>query len=254
MKKKHIDSEQNGRIDVAIVLSAGFGKRMLPLTRSLPKPLIEVNGQTLIDYAINHLEVGGIQKVVVNLHYLGKKIERHLSKRRGVKIYFSWEKDFPLETGGGVKNALPFLGERPFWVVNSDSIWLNGPYDMMLRMGSIWDEEKMDVLVLLHSTVESYGYDGKGDFFLSPDGKVRRREESEVSPWLFTGVQIIHPRVFKRSGNGAFSLNQIYDNAMRDSKIFGIVHDGEWFHVGSPDGHAKAEKYMRMPFANVKRR
>ncbi len=254
MKKNGIDRKRSAQINAAIVLAAGFGTRMYPYTKELPKPLIKVNGQPLIDYAINHLEHGGVKKVIVNLHYLGTQIERHLSARKGLDIFFSWETGIPLETGGGVKNALPILGEKPFWVVNSDSIWLNGPFDMMARMISIWDENQMDVLVLLHSTVESYGYNGVGDFILDPDGKARRPDENEVSPWLFTGIQIIHPRAFKGAPDGPFSLNKIYDSAISGGRLFGIVHDGEWFHIGCPDGYAKAEKYMRLPFSSVKRR
>ena len=252
---KEVEKNKNrAQITSAMILSAGLGTRMLHLTKKVPKPLVKVNGMALIDHVITRLEEGGIKQIVVNLHYLGKQIEGHLTKRKHPKISFSWERDILLETGGGIKLALPKLGGSPFWVVNSDSIWLNGPTQMMMRMEQIWDQSKMDVLLLLHSTVNSYGYEGRADFNLDTEGKASRRNEREVSPWLFTGIQIIHPRVFNRAPENPFSLNIIYDQAIKTGKLFGVVHDGEWFHVGTPEGQKEAEDYMKLPYASERRR
>ena len=242
------------RIKTAMILAAGYGTRMLGLTQKVPKPLIKVDSVPLIDHVINRLLEGGTERLVVNLHYLGKQIEDHLKRRQSPKIFFSWEKDSPLETGGGVKLALPKIGKVPFWVINSDSIWLNGPTAMMQRMEQIWDSKKMDVLLLLQSTVDSHGYEGPGDFNLDPEGRVSRRREGEVSPWLFTGIQIVNPKVFLKIPELSFSLNLVFDEAIKNKRLFGIVHDGEWFHVGTPEGLEEVEEYMKTPFASHKRR
>ncbi len=238
----------------AMVLAAGLGTRMRPITDKTPKPLVKVNGRSLIDHSLDRLVDGGITDAVVNLHHFGDQIERNLKLRDDPSITFSWEKEERLETGGGVKQALGGLGTEPFWVVNSDSLWLNGPTSMMDRMCHVWDDTRMDGLLLLHSTVDAYGYDGTGDFNAEPDGKLSRRQELEITPWLFTGIQILHPRLFKAAPDGAFSLNILYDQALDSGRLFGMVHDGEWFHVGTADGLADAEEYMGYRYAGVKRR
>jgi len=238
----------------AMILAAGLGTRMRPITNKTPKPLIKVNNRPLIDHALDRLQDGGVRQVVVNLHYFGEQVERHLSLREGPEITFSWEKEELLETGGGIKKALTLLGADPFWVVNSDSIWLNGPTNMMTRMCQVWDDGRMDGLLLLHSTVDAYGYDGLGDFNADPDGKLSRRPEQELSPWLFTGIQILHPRLFAGAPDGAFSLNTLYDQALENGRLYGMVHDGEWFHVGTTDGLGDAEEYMKYRYAGVKHR
>jgi len=238
----------------AMVLAAGLGTRMRPITDKTPKPLVKVNKRALIDHVLDRLVEGGVSQATVNLHYFGDQIERYLGSREAPAISFSWEQEERLETGGGVKNALDQLGSDPFWVANSDSIWLNGPVNMMSRMCQIWDDSRMDGLLLLHSTVDAYGYDGNGDFNADADGKLTRREENEITPWLFTGVQILHPRLFKDAPDGAFSLNLLYDRALENERLFGMVHDGEWFHVGTPEGLGDAEEYMKYRYAGVKRR
>ena len=238
----------------AMVLAAGLGTRMRPITDKTPKPLVKVNGRSLIDHALDRLVDGGIKNVVVNLHHFGDQIERNLKQRDDLGISFSWEKDERLETGGGVKQALDMLGPSPFWVINSDSLWLNGPTSMMERMHRVWDDKRMDGLLLLHSTVDAYGYNGFGDFNAESDGLLSRRQDQEVTPWLFTGIQILHPRLFKDAPEGAFSLNLLYDQALENNRLFGMVHDGEWFHVGTADGLADAEEYMRHRYAGVKHR
>jgi len=238
----------------AMVLAAGLGTRLKPVTDTMPKPLVPVDGKALIDHAIDRLAAIGIDEVVVNTHYLADQMEAHLSGRAAPNIQISHE-DGLLETGGGIAKALPLLGGDPFYAVNSDAFWLNGPYDALQRMAETWDEETMDGLLLLHSTVDAYGYTGMGDFCI-PDGNgvLSRRQESEVSPWLFTGIQILHPRLFTDTPDGAFSLNVLYDRAIEAGRLHGVIHDGEWFHVGTPEGLNEAETYMHLRYAGIKRR
>ncbi len=237
----------------AMVLAAGLGTRMRPLTDDLPKPLIEIGGRTLIDRVLDRLEEAGVGAAVVNTHHLGNMLEKHLSGRARPRIRFSPETEL-LETGGGVRNALADLGPGPFYVVNGDVLWLNGPTDALGRMVEVWDDRAMDGLLLLHSTVDAYGYNGVGDFCADATGLLSRRPEVEVSPWLFTGVQILHPRLFEGAPEGPFSLNVLYDRAIEAERLYGIVHDGEWFHVGTPDGLAEAETYLNQRYASIKHR
>jgi N-acetyl-alpha-D-muramate 1-phosphate uridylyltransferase len=237
----------------AMVLAAGFGVRLRPITDTTPKPMVQVLGRTLIDRTIDRLKDGGVECVVVNTHHLGEVVHAHLEKRDDLEILFS-EEDPILETGGGIAHALPMLGEDPFFACNGDTLWLNGSQNAMTRMLKHWDSEKMDALLMLHSTVDAYGYNGLGDFCVDPLGLLSRRPESEVSPYLFTGVQILHPRLFKNSPEGAFSLNVLYDKAMENDRLYGMVHDGEWFHVGTPDALDEAESYMRLRYSGIKHR
>ncbi|MBT3307475.1 MAG: nucleotidyltransferase family protein, partial [Alphaproteobacteria bacterium] len=149
---------------------------------------------------------------------------------------------------------LETFGDEPFFVANSDAFWLNGPFDALVRMANTWNGDDMDGLLLLHSTVEAYGYTGRGDFNAGGDGCLTRRPECEVAPWLFTGIQILHPRLFKDCPDGAFSMNVLYDRAMEGERLFGALHDGEWFHVGSPEGLEEAETYMRLRYAGTRHR
>ncbi len=236
-----------------MVLAAGFGVRMQPITHTIPKPLVRVLDRSLIDRTIDRLLDGGVETVVVNTHHLGERVEEHLSARDDLEILFSPEETI-LETGGGIANALGLLGDEPFFACNGDTLWLNGTQNALHRMLRHWDEETMDALLMVHSTVDAYGYHGVGDFCLDPLGLVSRRPEGEVSPYLFTGVQILHPRLFEDAPGGAFSLNVLYDQAIARGRLYGMVHDGEWFHVGTPDSLAEAEAYMRLRYAGVKHR
>jgi MurNAc alpha-1-phosphate uridylyltransferase len=237
----------------AMLLAAGRGTRLAPATDSIPKPLVEVVGRTLIDRALDRLHEAGVAKAVVNLHHLGDAVERHLARRRAPDIAFSRE-DALLETGGGILKALPLLGPAPFYAANADVIWLNGPTDALHRLADRWDDSDMDALLLLHATVDAYGYRGVGDFTADSWGKLRRRAECEVVPYLFTGVQILHPRLFADAPAGAFSLNILYDHALARQRLYGVVHDGEWFHVGDADGLAQAESFLRVRYAGKMRR
>mgnify|MGYP000252352619 CR=1 FL=1 len=236
-----------------MILAAGLGLRMRPITKTLPKPLIKVAGKPLIGWAIDRLEEAGVEQVVVNLHHLGHLVRQHLDKRPAPEILFSPEKD-RLETGGGVVKALPMLGGAPFYVINADALWLNGAQGALARMAQAWDGRRMDGLLLLHFTVDAYGYRGLGDFLLDQTGGLVRRPESEISPYLFTGVQILHPRLFKGVPEGPFSLNAVYDKALEKGRLHGVLHDGEWFHIGTPEGLAEAEVFMGTRYAGIRRR
>ncbi|TCS61643.1 MurNAc alpha-1-phosphate uridylyltransferase [Varunaivibrio sulfuroxidans] len=240
-------------IDTAMVLAAGFGYRMRPITNRIPKALVQVCGRALIDYALDRLQNAEIKKTVVNVHYLGEQVERHLRRRQRPRIVFSREESL-LETGGGITKALPLLGERPFFAVNADTLWLNSNECALARLKEAWNDAKMDALLLLHHTVDAYGYDGMGDFLVDAVGRVERRPPVEVSPYVFTGVQILHPRLFEGARVEPFSLNVLYDKAIENGRLYAIVHDGEWLHVGSPEGLATAERYMHERYPGVKRR
>jgi MurNAc alpha-1-phosphate uridylyltransferase len=229
----------------AIVLAAGLGKRMRPLTDILPKPLISVGGKCLVDHALDFLSSAGIGEAVVNTHYLAPLLEAHLEKRTIPHIRISYEETL-LETGGGVLQALPMLGEGAFFSINSDTICVNGARHALMRLADMWDDVSMDALLLLHPTEKAVGYAGAGDFSLSDEGQLTRRKKDEVAPYVFTGVQILHPRIFQNLPMGAFSLNVLYDRLMQPSvntspRIRALVHDGKWLHVGEPHAIKLAE-------------
>ena len=227
----------------AMVLAAGLGKRMRPLTETRPKPLIEVGGRAMLDHVLDRLQEVGVEEAVVNHYHLGAMIEEHLGERAHPAIRFSPEDEL-LETGGGVKRALPLLGEAPFYVVNGDIVWLDGLTPALRRLAEVWDEARMDVLLLLHPTAFALGYGGRGDFIMTPDGLLRRRREREVAPFVFAGVQILHPRLFADTPDGAFSLNLLYDKALETERLWGLRHDGEWFHVGTPESLRTVESAL----------
>lgn len=237
----------------AMVLSAGLGKRMRPLTDTMPKPMVPVNGKPLVGHVMDRLVDAGVENAVVNLHYLGDQIRDFLTTETRLKITFSEETDL-LETGGGVKKAMPILGTHPFYVINSDAFWLDGYENALIRLAREWHDDLMDVLLMLQSTVYAYGYDGLGDFVADPDGKLDRRPEGEVTPWLFSGIQILHPRALGNAPEGAFSLNVVYDQARESDRLYGMVHDGEWFHIGTPKSIPEVEEFLNQPFAGEEKR
>lgn len=240
-------------IRYGMVLAAGLGKRMRPLTEKTPKVLLEVDGRTLLDRAIDRLEEAGVTTVVVNTHHHADAVEKHLAARKHPEILISHEDEL-LETGGGVKKALPVLGNEPFYVANGDSLWLNGPHCTLDLMRGVWNADEMDALLLVHESVTAHGYSGPGDFVMEPDGRLGRRPEQEVSPYFFAGVQILHPRVFEGTPDGPFSLNVIYDRALAEGRLYGTLHDGEWFHVGTPEGLEEAEAFMQVRYAETRHR
>ena len=216
-----------------MVLAAGLGRRMRPLTETVPKPLIVAGGRSILDRVLDHLEAFGIETVAVNSHYLGDRIAAHLSARARPRTTLSREETL-LETGGGVAKALPLLGDEPFFVINADIVWLDGPAPALDRLAGAWREDSMDALLLMSRAVMAHGYEGRGDHFMDPGGALRRRDDHAISPYVFTGVQLLHPRLFAGAPGGAFSLNLLYDKAETARRLFGIVHDGEWFHLGTP--------------------
>ncbi len=228
---------------MAMILAAGFGKRMRPITDTLPKPLVEVRGRALIDYVLDRCAEAGVTEAVVNLHHLPELLRRHLSHRPLPRIRFSDEPEI-LDTGGGVAKALPHLGEGPFIVANGDIIWLDGQVPAISRLLAAWSERRMDALLLLQPTVSAIGYEGKGDFVMGAEGELRRRHEWETAPFVFAGVQILHPRLFANAPQGAFSLNLLYDKAMSAGRLFGLRHDGLWYHVGTPAAIKEVERYL----------
>jgi MurNAc alpha-1-phosphate uridylyltransferase len=230
-----------GAVRGAMVLAAGLGLRMRPLTETVPKPLLGVGGRTMLDRVLDHLEEVGIARPVVNTHWLGESIHRHLAGRAGV--VFSDESEL-LDTGGGVAKALPLLGANPFFVCNADIIWEDGTSPALARLAAAWDDAAMDCLLLVHPTGRAFGYDGCGDFFLDADHRLRRRADAKTAPFLFTGVQMLHPRLFDSAPAGRFSLNLLYDRAATSGRLFGLVHDGDWYHVGTPAALAAAETLL----------
>jgi len=231
--------------ETAMVLAAGLGLRMRPLTLERPKPLIKVAGRTMLDYALDRLVDAGVRRAVVNTHYLGGMIADHLADRNKPEIILSDEPE-ALETGGGVRAALDHLGDEPFYVVNADIVWLDGPGSALRQMAALWDPERMDALLLLNPTASAIGYDGAGDYFIEPDGVLRRRAEFEIAPQVYAGVQIVKPELYRDPSlpPGKFSNNRIWDKAQSTGRLFGTRHDGLWFHVGTPGALAEAEEII----------
>jgi N-acetyl-alpha-D-muramate 1-phosphate uridylyltransferase len=218
----------------AMVLAAGLGTRLRPVTDTVPKPLVELNGRTLLDHAIDRLASAGVEHIVVNTHYLAAKVAEHLASRRHPDIEISEEAEL-LDTGGGIAQVLPSLGEV-FFVINADVFWLDGMEPALLRLARAFDPERMDAVLLLQRTVSAVGYDGSGDYLLDPSGCPRRRGEREVAPYLFAGIQLLHRRLFDDVTDRVFSLIRLFDRAEHMGRLSGIVHDGEWYHIGTPTG------------------
>ncbi len=224
----------------AMVLAAGKGLRLRPLTAARPKPLIEVAGRTMLDGVLDRLVEAGVGEVVVNAHHLGHMIEGHLRARSAPRIHLSRE-EVLLETGGGVRKALPLLGKSPFYVINGDVIWRDGKVPALRRLADAWDGTIMDALLLLQPTASAVGYEGPGDFVMDQLGRLRRRKETEVAPYLFAGVQILAPALFSGALEGPFSLNLLYDRALSAGRLYGLRHDGSWYHVGTPEELRRVE-------------
>lgn len=232
--------------DRAMVLAAGFGRRLQPLTLSVPKPLVQVAGRTLIDRTLDRLIAAGVSKVVVNLHHKAEMLEAHLRRRERPELVLSFEEKL-LDTGGGVLKALVEFGGQPFLVVNSDIVWRDGFVDSLAMMARQFDPETMDVLLLMQPTVTALGYNGQGDYHMSAGGRLRRRKPPKVSAFLFAGVQILHPRIFEGFHLEPFSLNRIYDKAEEAGRLFGVRHEGDWIEIGTPAGLDLAEQTLRDP-------
>ena len=225
----------------AIVLAAGLGTRMRPYNGHVPKPLVEIGGKSLIDYSLDRLANAGVERAVVNVHHLADALERHLAPRQRPKIVISDERGELLGTGGGIAKALPQLGGAPFFLVNSDTVWLDGVKPNFTRLAEAFDPATMDVLLLLAPTAGSIGYTGRGDFAMLPDGRLRRQRENEVVPFVYAGAAILSPLLFADVPSGAFSLTMLFDRADERGRLFGLRLEGVWMHVGTPEAVAAAE-------------
>ena len=224
------------QIKSAIVLAAGRGERLRPITDTMPKPLVQIAGRALLDHAIDRLEAAGVERVVVNVHYLGDQIVAHLAHRKSPEILISREPEL-LETGGAIVHARKLLGDQPFFAINGDSFWLDGTVNTLGRLGDVLERAAADAVLLLQRTVTAVGYDREvGDFMMDPLGIPRRRQEFEVTPYLFSGIQLLSPSLFDRAPPGPFSLNRIYDAAIEAGRLRAVLHDGEWYHVSTPEG------------------
>jgi MurNAc alpha-1-phosphate uridylyltransferase len=225
----------------AMVLAAGLGERMRPLTDRLPKPLVVVAGKPLLDHVLDRLAAAGIERAVVNVHYLADQIERHLAGRKAPKIVISDERSMLLGTGGGVVKALAALGGQPFFHVNSDTIWIDSVRPNLERLAEAFEPSSMDALLLLASATNSIGYAGRGDYTMAADGRLRRRPEREVAPFVYAGAALLRPELFKDAPAGAFPLTALFDRAAEQGRLHGLRLEGVWMHVGTPDAIAKAE-------------
>ena len=229
----------------AMILAAGLGTRMAPLTATRPKPLIELRGKPLIDHAMDHLIRGGVNVFVVNVHYKAPALIAHLEKRKDVEIHICDETDAILDTGGAIAKALPFFKNEPFFTHNSDSLWVEGMGSAIARMKSRWNPDTMDALMLLAPTVTSIGFEGRGDFEMDSLGLLKRRGEMQLAPFVWTGLQIVHPRLFDGAPKGRFSINPLWDKAIEKGRLHGVRLDGVWIHVGTPQGLHEAEEFLR---------
>jgi MurNAc alpha-1-phosphate uridylyltransferase len=227
-----------------MVLSAGLGKRMRPLTASQPKPLVRVAGKALIDHALDRLAEAGVARAVVNVHYLADALEAHVIERKAPSVTVSDERDLLLETGGGMKKALGQLPD-PFFAVNSDNIWLEGPRDAFRDLSSVWDAAKMDALLLLVPHRAAHNFRGKGDFHLTTDGRVTRRRSGRIAPFIFTGIQLVSHRLLRDAPDGPFSTNLLWDRAIEEERLYGAAFTGQWFEVGNPQSIAPTEAALR---------
>jgi len=218
-----------------MVLAAGLGTRLRPVTDTVPKPLVELKGRTLLDHAIDRLASAGVEHIVVNTHYLASLVAERLASRSGPPHIEISEEPELLDTGGGVAQALASLGEA-FFVINADIFWLDGREPALLRLARVFDPERTDAVLLLQRTVTAVGYDGSGDYLLDQVGRPHRRGEREIAPYLFAGVQLLHRRLFDGMTDRIFSLVRLFDRAEQAGRLRAIVHDGEWYHIGTPTG------------------
>jgi N-acetyl-alpha-D-muramate 1-phosphate uridylyltransferase len=228
----------------AMIMAAGLGTRMRPLTLDRPKPLVEVGGKPLIDYAIDRLKAVGVRSFVVNLHYKAGMLRDHLAGRKDVEIVFSDETEGLLGTGGGIVKALPFFEGKPFFVHNSDTVWVEGCGSALERMIARWNEEEMDALLLMAPLIGAMGYEGRGDFFMDQSGRLSRVPSGRVSPFAYPGVQIVRPQLFADSPDGTFSVNILCNRSIERRRLFGMRLEGVWIHVGTPQAVKEAEKYL----------
>ena len=233
------------QIRKAMVMGAGHGTRMAPLTDDRPKPLVPFVGKPLIDHVLARLDAAGVEEVIVNVHAHADLLEAHLRKASSPKITISDERAELLDTGGGVKKARPLLGDDPIFTFNSDSVWIEGRRPTLTRMMEMWDPERMDALLMIASATNTIGEVRRGDFTMDPDASLVRRQEQTVAPFMYAGVQIINPALFDEGPEGPFSTNLMWDNAMERDRLYGLRMEATWMHVGTPEDLADAERFLR---------
>ncbi len=237
-------------VDQAFILGAGFGSRMRPLTDTVPKPMVQLAGKPLIDHVIDRLTSVGVKKIIVNVHYLADVLETHLRQRNDVDLIISDERDELLDTGGGVYKALDHFGDKPFFIHNSDSVWVENGHDNLSEMVKNFDPQKMDNLLCLANKNTSLGYDGNGDFLLSNEGVISRKPSDVASDHVFIGASIANKNLFEKSVpenrlKGPFSLNKLWDVSIAKKRVYGIKHQGIWMHVGTTEALSEAEDCIR---------
>lgn len=232
----------SSRPKTAMILAAGLGLRMRPLTLTTPKPLLKVAGKPIIDYGVEKLIDAGVPKAIVNKHYLPDQIDHWARQVKNIHMEVSDETDAVLETGGGIVRALPRLGSNPFYVLNSDCFWTEQGIPALQRLGEGWNDAKMDCLLLLCAPRQTTGYDGSGDFKLAPDGRLTRENHDALA---YIGGYIVHPRLFAGVAESKFSMNILWDKAIAEGRLYGLAHAGHWLHVGTPDSIAAAEAYLK---------
>ena len=228
-----------------MVLAAGLGTRMRPLTDSIPKPLVKISGKPLIDHVLDRLDEAGVERAVVNVHHMADQIQKHLADRRRPKIVISDERGQLLGTGGGVKKALPELDDAPFFHVNSDTIWIDGVKPNLARLAEAFDPAAMDAFLLLAPVAGTIGYSGRGDFAMASDGSLRKRAEQEIAPFVYAGAAILTPALFAGTPEGNLSLTALFDRAAQAHRLHGLRLEGLWMHVGTPEAIAEAESAIR---------
>jgi len=229
----------------AMVLAAGLGLRMRPLTDRMPKPLVQGAGRSLLDHVLNKLGDAGVSEAIVNVHYLPDQIIDHVAGCTKPRVIISDERDQVLGTGGGIVKALPLLGDAPFFLVNADTLWIDGVRPNLARLAETFDPARMDILLLMAPTATSIGYEGSGDYAMLPDGALRKRKEHQVVPFVYAGAAILSPSIFAGAPSGEFSLTKMFDAANEQERLFGLRLDGMWMHVGTPDAvHAAEEAFL----------
>lgn len=230
--------------DTAMVMAAGLGKRMRPLTASQPKPLVRVAGKPLIDHALDRLEEAGVAKAVVNVHYLGDALEAHVRERHSPKVTISDERDELLETGGGMIKARPHLPD-PFYCLNADNIWLDGPRNAFADLSARWNADEMDALLLTVPHTRAANFAGQGDFYMDPHGKLSRRKAGRIAPFIYTGIQLVSHRLLRDAPDGKFSTNILWNRAIEEERLFGLCFTGQWFEVGTPQAIRPTEDALQ---------
>ena len=219
--------------DTAMVLAAGLGKRMRPLTASQPKPMVRVAGKPLIDHALDRLAEAGIARAIVNVHYMADALEAHVRERKSPEILISDERELLLETGGGMIAAQDRLPD-PFFCLNSDNLWLDGPKNAFAELSAAWDPDAMDALLLLVPHKSAANFKGKGDFHMDARGRISRRRSGRIAPYIFTGIQLVAKRLLRDAPEGPFSTNVLWSRAIEEERLYGVAFTGRWFEVGTP--------------------